>query len=289
MNIQKKYNVNGVILIISCKKYISTRVLDNKYRLQDNEINGWKIFYVICDKNLNDMYNISYEPKLNNNVLTLKGNDDYIHLFEKVVKAQYVIHNLFNVKEGIIKCDDDMLINKIALNNFLKNTNKGEYRGRNYKNISFPNPGPEYCIKNRNDNEIVNYYSKNIEQLTEIIKETPSFNPAKYNKVPDLPQGAGGCGGIYYLSNNTSKIIVEYFKNINFDVFYYDKNSQSYPFIAEDVGTSFICCYSSIVYTCDVNMFSHTHEQLNVNAIGYHTHIQGVKIPFNSEIYNVLN
>ena len=66
------------------------------------------------------------------------------------------------------------------------------------------------------------------------------------------------------------------------------KMSKSYPFIAEDVGTSFICCYSRIVYTCDVNMFSHTHEPLNDNAIGYHTHIQGVKIPFNLEIYNIL-
>ena len=288
---EDKQTVKGIILIITCKKYIFSRVVQNKYKLTGDLIQGWKIIYVMSNPNLESDYNLSYiNDSLNSNLLTIKGKDDYIHLFEKVVKAQYICHNLFNITEGIIKCDDDILINRIKFIEFLDNPNKGEYRGRNYKNTSFPNPGPEHCKENRPDNEISNYYLRNPRELAEIQKENPSFNPSQYNIVPKLPEGAGGCGGIYYLSTRASKVVVDHFKNCNFNVFYYEPISKSYPFIAEDVGTSFITCYSGIAYTCDQNMFCHSFQrEINKNALGFHTHIQGNIFEIKPEVYQILN
>tara|TARA_B100000965_G_scaffold42235_3_gene31036 strand:- start:717 stop:1610 length:894 start_codon:yes stop_codon:yes gene_type:complete len=285
-----KQDVTGIILIITCKKYIYSRVVQNKYKLTGESIGNWKIIYVISEPNMNDNYKLSYvENGLNSNLLILKGRDDYIHLFEKVVKAQDVCLKLFNIKEGIIKCDDDILINKSKFLEFLNNPNKGEYRGRNYKNISFPNPGPEHCKENRPDNEIRNYYTRNPKELEELKRDIPTFNHLKYNVVPKLPEGASGCGGVYYLSNNASTAIVNYFKKCNFDVFYYEPISRSYPFIAEDTGTSFITCYSGIVYTCDENMFSHSWHEINKNALGFHTHLHGSAFQVKPEIYKILN
>mgnify|MGYP003635846935 CR=1 FL=1 len=285
-----RQEINGVFMFISCRKYINSRVISNNYRLTGDTKNGWKILYVICDPELDSEYKLQFVKEgLNSNLLVIKGNDDYIHLFEKVVKAQYIIHKIFNVKEGIIKCDDDLLLNTRILENFLDNKNKGEYRGRNYSNTSFSTPGPEYCNSNRSDIEMEKYYARNPNELIEIRKKIPDFNPKKYNVVPSLPGGAGGCGGIYFLSTYVSKKIVDYFKNCNFDVFYYDETSQSYPFIAEDVGTSFITCKSGIVYTSDPNMFCHSNERINEKALGFHTHIQGNQLQENKNIYTILN
>ena len=285
-----KERVRGVFITISCRKYINTRVIANKYRLTGDKIGDWKIIYVVCDPDLDSEYKFQFinEP-LNSNLLIIKGNDDYVHLFEKVVKAQDIVHKLFDVSEGIIKCDDDLLLNKRLVETFLESNNKGEFRGRNYSNTSFPSPGPEYCKKNRPDNEMEKYYSKNPNELIEIRKKIPDFNPEIYNVSPQLPMGHGGCGGIYFLSTKVSKQIVDYFKKCDFDVFHYDESSQSYPFFAEDVGTSFITCNYGIVYTSDPNMFCHTSEPINENALGFHTHIQGNQLQMNHNVFNILN
>ena len=72
-------------------------------------------------------------------------------------------------------------------------------------------------------------------------------------------------------------------------MFYYEPISRSYPFIAEDTGTSFITCYSGIVYTCDENMFSHSWHEINKNALGFHTHLHGSAFQVKPEIYKILN
>ena len=284
-----KQTIKGVILIITCKKYLINRVVRNKYRLSGDSINGWKIIYVMSSPELETSYELSFKEGFDSNLLIIKGRDDYVHLFEKVVKAQHIVHNLFDITEGVIKCDDDMLINKRKFGEFLDDPNKGEWRGRNYKNISFPNPGPEHCTKSKPMIELKNYYAGNPQELQEMIELNPEFDPNKYNCVPEIPDGAGGCGGIYYLSTRASKVVVDYFKNCNFNVFYYEPISKSYPFIAEDVGTSFITCISGIAYTCDQNMFCHSWQNTNVNALGFHTHIQGKQYHIQSEVLNVLN
>ncbi len=53
-----------------------------------DKVCDWKIIYVVCDPDLDSEYKLQFinEP-LNSNLLIIKGNDDYVHLFEKVVKA----------------------------------------------------------------------------------------------------------------------------------------------------------------------------------------------------------
>ena len=79
-----KAEVDGVILVISCKKYLSQRVINNPYRLVGDSIAGWKIIYVISDKTLKVDYSIGYNNKINSNLLKIKCQDDYICLFKKL-------------------------------------------------------------------------------------------------------------------------------------------------------------------------------------------------------------
>ena len=68
-----------------------------KYKLQNNDYNNWKVIYVLGDVNLNSDY------KIENNLMTIKCEDSYIHLLKKLVLAIIGIHtNLYK--------DDNKLI-----------------------------------------------------------------------------------------------------------------------------------------------------------------------------------
>ena len=74
------------------------------------------------------------------------------------------------------------------------------------------------------------------------------------------------CSGvIYYISNKSCNIITKYFSKINYDIFYLDKLTKSYPFTIEDVGIGFILFMNNIKCTTSTIFFD------NKNSICRHT------------------
>ena len=285
--------VDGVILIITCQKYFYNRILGNTFRINSHQFNGWPIVYVLGDKDLKQNYAIA-PPDMTNSfnsyILTVKSEDYYAQIFKKIVMAQEAVYKIFNIKYGILKCDDDITFNKPKLKNFLNNLPSCDWMSRRYANMNDLSGNFVYkCSDNIIDYTIMTYYSRHPDEYLNICKENPEFKPENYIISPVIPKELGGAGGVYYLSNKASNIIVEYFKKCNYDIYYFDKDSQSYPFVCrEDVGTAFIMANHGIPMVSNPNMFCHAWKELNKESIGFHTHILGHDNGIHSDILDIL-
>jgi len=286
--------IEGVILVISCNKYLTSRVINNPYRLTGDTIADWKIIYVIGDETLAKDYSMEYHKKIGSNLLKIKCSDDYIYLFKKIALAKRVVNKLYNIKKGIIKCDDDILFNKKILCKYLSSSLNIDYSAKRPDNKLCKHTGPEYCNKTIRDNSIPMYFHRNPQvynSLTEKIKKKLNISRG-YINFPKITDGYGGRGGVYFLSTKASKIIVEYFKKCNCDLFHRENNG-AYPFIAEDIGTGFILCKNKIPFTPNNNLYSHIAWWANKNldiAMAFHTHVQGKPLgPLPAKIIKILS
>lgn len=285
--------VNGVILIITCQKYFRTRILGNTFRINSHQFTGWPIVYVLGDKDLKQDYAIAppdMTHSFNSYILTVKCEDYYAQIFKKIVMAQEAVYEIFNIKYGILKCDDDITFNKPKLKDFLDNMPSCDWMARRYSDIEdFKCPFNHKCVENLIDNSIINYYLRNPQELKEVISEKSDFKPEDYVVSPVIPKELSGAGPLYYLSCKASRIIIEYFKKYNYDLYYFDEDSQSYPFVCrEDIGTAFILGNNGIPMTNNPRMFCHAWKEFNEDSIGFHTHIWGNNNGINSEILDIL-
>ena len=91
------------------------------------------------------------------------------------------------------------------------------------------------------------------------------LNINELNKYLTLPNIWGPAGVIYYISNKSCKIIVDTFEKINYNIFHLDNFTNSYPYLIEDVGVTFIMYYNGINFINSPIFFD------NYNSIAKHT------------------
>jgi len=229
-----KKNVNGIILVLSCYKYKEIR---KQFRLKNNKYLNWEVIYVFGDLNLKSDY------ILNDNTLLLKTEDTYLHIIKKLILSLKILKENFNIKEGILRCGDDLIFNDKHLLDFLKLQNKEDYMGKNFDKkdiLEIKNIYPE------NQAFMINYYNRHFEdknELNAILKED-NLNINKLNVIPNISNFVA-LGHIYYLSNKSIDIIIKYFFEIyNQNVCYFEKNY--FPLIHEDVGVGYILFNNNI-------------------------------------------
>ena len=273
-------DIDGIILVITCNKYIESRIIGNPHRLMSDSISGWEIFYVVGNETIQNDYEIEYDENIQCKLIKVKCCDNYLYLFKKIVLAQQVVHGLFNIKKGILKCDDDILFVKEKLQAYLSSPLDMAYSAKRYDNIKYTDVFDE-PIKTIKGTDTHHYFYKNPniykEIRTEINIRINTFRD-RFILQPSLPPGYGGSGGVYFISTNSSKIIISYFAKCAYDLFHRDKETNSYPFIAEDIGTCFILYKEKVVFTANNNIYSHASWRKNddlSNVIGFHTHLQG--------------
>ena len=104
-----KINVNGVIMVLSCEKYIETRARKNFINNNINEwVNDWPVVIVKGDNTIKEEY--IYDK---NNILTLKTQDIYIFVKKRLMaikilqkfiilkKESYAVVMMYNLIEII--------------------------------------------------------------------------------------------------------------------------------------------------------------------------------------------
>ena len=106
--------VDGIILVLSCHKHLNTRL--KQFKLPKDNYGEWKVIYVIGDLFLDSEY------KINDNLMTIKCEDSYIHLLKKLVLALKYVYELYDIKEGVLRCGDDLIYNENLLKIFLEST-----------------------------------------------------------------------------------------------------------------------------------------------------------------------
>lgn len=254
--------VKGIILFLSCQKYIDNRLKFCK--LPKNDYEGWKVIYVIGDFFLNTNY------KMMDNLLIVKCEDSYIHLLKKLVLALKYVYQLYDIEEGVLRCGDDLILNEKNLVSFLK-SKKCDFYGKSprQKSLFSEQITDELLKMTTYDDWMVNYYKNHPEDFENPHHNLKGIDISLYRKRPEILYGPAGC--IYYISNNCCKILINHMENINFNIFHFDKFSQSYPYTIEDCGAAFILYLNRISFNNYNDWWSHLPNQELVLA--YHTNL----------------
>lgn len=250
-----KKNIEGIILRICCYKYKNIR---KHFELKEKNILGWEIINVYGDINL------SQEYIFENNDLIIKCEDTYLHLTIKLILSFKILNEIFNIKEGILRCGDDLVFNKDNLNIFLNIKNKNDYMGKNFDKKDIINPIETINLDLiKNDLFMINYYKKNITEeiyINEILKKY-KLNINDINVIPNIFNYIA-LGHIYYLSNKSIQIIINHFiekdNNQNFTIIY---ENNYYPYAYEDVGIGYILFKNNINFTNYPEMWFNPHYQ----------------------------
>lgn len=247
--------VEGIILILSCEKFKNTRL--KQFGPKEQSYNGWKVIKIIGDLFLEKNYEIK------DNLMYIKCEDSYIHLLKKLALSIKYLNEIFIIKQGILRCGDDLIFNEKNLINFLDST-KYDFYGQAYCEHNYTSTDLNLLKNKRYDSFILDYYKNHIEELND-PKHGINLTIDQLNNFMVRPNIWGPVGIIYYLSNKSCNIIVNTMEKINYDIFHLDEFTNSYPYTIEDVGITFIMYYNKIHFINRHVFFD------NPSAIAKHT------------------
>ena len=275
-------SVNGIILVLSCQKHLDTRL--KHFKLPKDNYDGWKVIYVIGDLFLDCDY------KLEGDMMTIKCEDSYIHLLKKLALSLKYLYDIFDIKEGILRANDDLVFNENILQSFVRSSkkimlNEGsvvidiDFLGRCSLGKSIFDRDLSYANKpSSNSMHLVYYYNDHPEDFDNPQHNINGMNISDYTKQPSIP--AFLFGPLYYLSNKASKLLIYHMENINYDIFHYDEKTDSYPYTIEDCAVSFIFYYNNIDFIHSDN-WHHNEDHFsfnttpvnNTNVLAIHTNM----------------
>ena len=247
--------IPGVILIFSCNKYLETRL--KEFKLSKKNYSGWKVFIVIGNPLLESEYII------NDNMLTIKCEDSYIHLTKKVVMAFKIIGQLYTISEGILRCGDDLVFNETKLNDFLNKKDKTNYMGV----IACKNKK----IQKVSEMFMVDYFNKNPNDLLEKLNGI-NYTLEEMQQFNEIPRCNYAGGVVVYYSKLSCHLLINHLESINWNVFAKDEQF-GYPYIIEDIGLGFILNKKNI-YPTSYNLYSNKSIDKDVNnteTFAFHT------------------
>ena len=235
-----KDEVEGIILVLSCQKHLDTRL--KEFSLPKTEYCSWKVIYVIGDFLMEKTYELRGE---HNNILYLKCEDSYLHLLKKLVLSFKVLNELFIIKQGVLRCGDDLIFNEKKLIDFLNKDNKFDFWGQGYFNRDLQIKDKSTLKKTKNNTFMLKYYTKHREDKNNPHHNLKGIDLTKYTKQPDL---FGPSGVIYYISIKCCQIAIHHLENIQFNILHLDEFTNSYPYLIEDVGMAFIMYMNDIKF-----------------------------------------
>lgn len=247
--------VDGIILILSCEKHKLTRL--KEFRLKHNYYDKWKVIYIIGDLFLDEKY------KLIDNIMYIKCEDSYLHLFKKLVLSLKYLKECFNIKEGILRCGDDLIFNENNLVNFLR-SNKYDFYGQSVTARNNIINDTEFLKAITYDPFMLNYYKNNINELSN-PKHGINLTIEELKKYLFRPKIWGPAGVIYFISLKCCDILINTMEKINYDIFHFDEFCKSYPYLIEDVATTYVMYYNKIDFYDTQKLFD------KPNSIAIHT------------------
>lgn len=250
-----KDEIKGIILRISCFKYKEIR---KQFEIKENNILGWKVINVYGNINLNEDY------KFDNNNLIIKCEDTYLHLTTKLILSFKILNEIYNIKEGILRCGDDLIFNIDNLKTFLNIKNKSDYVGKNFLKKDILNPINNIDFKSvDHTNFMINYYNNHIDDKKYIINFLEKYNIClgDLKFIPSITNQVG-LGHIYYLSTKSIKIVINHFlqkdSNLKFSII---KENDFYPYFIEDISIGYILFKKNINFTNYPEMWLNNHYQ----------------------------
>ncbi len=271
-----KKEVNGIILILSCQKHKDTRL--KEINLSKTSYNNWEVVHVIGDFFLEENYKYeNNETTYGRNYLYIRCEDSYLHLLKKLALSIKAVYEIFDIKEGVLRCGDDLYFNEKNMVRLLNSIylTKYDYYGQSAFSRSYKCLNKNVLKKIKVDPFMMRYYYSHPEDFSNPQHNLKGITISKYCARPDL---YGAAGVFFFLSNKACSIIVEQMEKINFNILHHDRFTNSYPYIIEDCGVSFIMYMNNIEFvdTQDFIYKNSSYQEnindfLNSNTIVMHT------------------
>lgn len=201
--------------------------------------------------------------------MTIKCEDSYIHLLKKLVLALKYVYQLYDIKEGVLRCGDDLIFNENLLQEFL-DSDKVDFYGKSLssKNLLKEDITDELLKRTRYDDWMVKYYLSHPEDFDNPQHNLKNIDISKYRKRPEISIGPAGV--LFYISNKSCQILINHMENINYDIFNFDEFTQSYPYTIEDCAVSYIMYLNRISFINNNKMYARNQK---MNAIAFHTNM----------------
>lgn len=243
-----KASVGGIILVTSCHKYLHTRLQELNLKATYGD---WKVICVIGDLFLDCDY------RLEGNLLRIKCEDAYIYNLKKFVLSLKYLYEMFDITEGVLRANDDLVFNEKLLVGFLQmpkklviNPDAGteidiDFLGRSSIGHSLINY-PFVCEPHRSgvNRHLVNYYETHQEDFDNPLHNIKGVDVLKYSVMPHIP--AFLHGPLIYFSNKSCKILINHLEEINYDIYHYHEKSNSYPYTIDDLTYPLILLSNNI-------------------------------------------
>lgn len=244
--------VAGIIMVLTCKKYLETRVKELNLNSAEHELNsGWKTVFVYGDLSLEEEYKLEYDfnptqyyteeefASIGSHLfLKIRCEDSYFHLFKKMTLAFKYLNEVYDIAEGILRLGDDVVLNNTTLSEFLEISKKPHYMGSNKFKTNYMPTNSDIFKRTVDDNFMVDYYKNNSADLENPDHNLAGIDFTKYIKHPYIPYLAGGV--IVYYSKYASTILYKWMEYIQYDILHLDEFSNSYPYIIEDIAVAYI-------------------------------------------------
>jgi hypothetical protein len=189
-----------------------------------------------------------------------------------VLSLKY-LYEIFDIKEGILRCGDDLIFNENNLVTFLKSSKKKKINDNEYIDIDYMgvliNLTNIYPDKNVNDDFFINYYNCHLEDFDNPQHNLKGVDIAKYKMRPNVENYIAG--PLIYFSNKSCKILINHMNNIDYNIYHYDDKTDSYPYNLEDCGISYILLPNNIklivadYWYCDIGIDPQMYIALHTN------------------------
>jgi hypothetical protein len=228
--------VDGIILVISCQKHLQTRLKEINLK---EDYGNWKVINVIGDLFLDCDY------KLEGNLMTIKCEDSYLHLLKKLVLSFKYLSEIFDIKEGILKCNDDLIFNENILESFLKSPKKHKINDREYIDIDYTGRTNYGIESSGTSGMIMQYYQNHPEDFNNPLHNLKEVDIAKFSKIVQI-NIRFVFGPLTYFSNKSCKILINHMTNINYNIHHFDEKTKTYPYAIEDYSIGYILSSNNI-------------------------------------------
>jgi len=216
--------IDGIILVLS-----------NKNKFPKEYYCNWKVIYVTGNLLLENNY------QLEGNILSIKCDDSYLFLFKKLILALKYCYEIFDIKEGILKCIDNLIIDKYHLTEFLSGK-KFDFYGQSIFKKNNYYPDKKQLKQLTVDNFMINYYNNHPEEFI-------TLKNIDINKYTTRPKVWGPNDVIYYISNKACRCLINTMEEINYDLFHFDTYTYSFPYVIEKYAISYILYKNDFTFT----------------------------------------
>lgn len=263
--------VPGVIIILTCNKYIKERLA--KHQPNKKSYAGWPVIYCLGDPRHVRPYSLMPATGGGAPLLIVRCEDTYMHLLKKVDLAIHALQTMYKIEKGVIKVGDDMYFNDALVEQWVANLGKDDYVGHNYSNRSLKLGGePMIITKSCVDMSMMLYYKHHPAEAKEIqamIPHMPIHTLVHRPEVPICPIGT-----VYYLSNKAISALHKELESVHHNIFYRDPTSGSFNYFIEDVALVYTMLKHGIDFTNVSNLFSNS-DSFDSGCVFTHTAIQG--------------